>query len=77
MTDVSAEEMVERARESLRKLLRWAEAYQPRTLRERGAYDEDLDEAEDLLEAFDAWAVLNADQWLRPVRPKAQSGSRD
>lgn len=77
MTDVSADEMVERLRGSLRALLRWAEAYQPRTLHERGQYDADLDDAEDLLEAIDAWIALNADRLLRPVRTNIPAGRRD
>lgn len=68
MTDVSADEMVERLRQSLCTLLRWAELYEPRMLHERAQYDADLDEAEELLDATEAWIVLNADQWLRNVR---------
>ena len=70
MTDVSADEMVERLRQSLTKLLGWAELYEPRMLRERAQYDADLDEAEDLLDATEAWMVLNADPWLRIVPKK-------
>ena len=70
MTDLSADEMVERLRRSLTKLLGWAELYEPHMLRERAQYDADLDEAEDLLEATDAWRVLNADHWLRIVPKK-------
>ena len=51
MTDVSAEDLVERLRQSVSKLLGWAELYEPRTQQERARYDADLDEAEDLLEA--------------------------
>lgn len=69
MTDVSADEMVERLRQSLYMLLEWAELYEPRTIEERARYDADLDEAEDVLEAADAWILLNADQWLR-MAPK-------
>lgn len=65
MNDVSAEEIVDRLRQSVHKLLHWAEGYQPRTVHERGAYDADLDEAEDLLEAIDRWAALHADRWWR------------
>jgi hypothetical protein len=57
--------MVERLRQSLCKLLAWAEAYQPRLPHERARFDAELDEAEDLLEATDAWIVVKADEWLR------------
>jgi hypothetical protein len=49
-------------RQSLRKLLAWAEAYQPKMPSERVRYDDDLDEAEDLLEAADYWASLQGDR---------------
>ena len=68
VTDVSADEMVERLRQSLCTLLGWAELYEPRMLHERAQYDADLDEAEDLLAATEAWIVLHADEWLRHVR---------
>jgi len=56
---MSAPELANRLRQSLRKLLGWAEAYEPRILSERVKYDDDLDEAEDLLEAADDWAATN------------------
>lgn len=62
MTVVSAEDMVDRLRQSMHKLLQWAEAYQPTMLREREQYDADLDQAEDLLDAADAWVALHADR---------------
>ena len=62
MTDVSAEDMVDRLRQSMHRLLQWAEAYQPTILREREQYDADLDEAEDLLDAADAWVALHKNQ---------------
>lgn len=62
MTDVSAESLVEQLRQSVEALLRWAEAYQPRTLHERAQYDADLDAAEALLDSIDAWLVLHADR---------------
>ena len=62
MESVSASEMTDRLRQSLRKLLGWAETHQPRILSERLRYDADLDEAEDLLDAADAWMALNADR---------------
>ena len=77
MTDVLAHEMVERLRQSLTKLLRWAECYQPRLLRERARYDAELDEAEDLLEATDAWMALNANPRLRIVPKKNAEGTND
>lgn len=61
MTDVSAADMVDRLRHSMHRLLQWAEAYQPTMLHEREQYDADLDEAEDLLDASDAWLALHAD----------------
>lgn len=70
MTDVSADEMVERLRRSLSKVLEWAERYQPRMIEERARYDADLDEAEDVLTATEAWIVLHADQWLRALPKK-------
>jgi len=75
VTDGSADEMVERLRQSLHKLLGWAELYEPRMLHERTRYDADLDEAEDLLDAADAWMVLQADSWLRIVPKKGPSGT--
>jgi hypothetical protein len=54
--------MAEKLRQSLRKLLGWAEAYEPPTLSERLRYDADLDEAEDLLDAADAWFAVDADR---------------
>lgn len=62
MEPVSASEMTDRLRQSLRKLLGWAEAYQPRIVSERLQYDADLDEAEDLLEAAEAWMALHSDR---------------
>ena len=56
---MSGPELTNRLRQSLRKLLGWAEAYQPKILSERLRYDDDLDEAEDLLEAADDWAATN------------------
>ena len=70
MTDASAHEIVERLRQSLSKLLGWAELYDPRMLHERARYDADLDEAEDLLEATEAWMVLDAGRSLRIVPTK-------
>jgi hypothetical protein len=64
VTDVSADQMVERLRQSLDTLLGWAELYAPRMIEERARYDADLDEAEDVLEVAEAWILLNADQWL-------------
>jgi hypothetical protein len=58
---VSALEMAEKLRRSLRKLLGWAEAYEPPMLSERLRYDADLDEAEDLLDAADAWFAVAVD----------------
>ena len=55
-------QLANRLRQSLRKLLVWAEAYQPRDLSERRQYDSELDEAEDLLEAADRWAARVPDQ---------------
>jgi hypothetical protein len=55
MTDVSAEDMLDRLRHSMYRLLQWAEEYQPRTRYERERYDADLDEAEDVLDATAAW----------------------
>jgi hypothetical protein len=69
MADVSADEMVERLRQSVHRLLGWAEQYAPRMLEERERYDADLDEAEDVLEATEAWMVAKADQWLRKELP--------
>ena len=69
MKDVSTEELVGRLRESLCALLRWAEAYQPRMVYERGRYDADLDEAENVLAATDAWIGDDADQW-QVVQPR-------
>lgn len=63
MEPVSASEMTDRLRQSLRKLLGWAEAYEPRILSERLKYDADLDEAEDLLDAAEAWIALHADRF--------------
>ncbi len=60
MEPVSASEMTDRLRQSLRKLLGWAEAYEPRILGERLKYDADLDEAEDVLDAAAAWMALHA-----------------
>jgi hypothetical protein len=77
VTDPSADEMVERLRHCLHKLLRWAEAYQPWMLHERAQYDADLDEAGDLLGATDAWILLNADQWPRSVRKAAPKDTAD
>lgn len=59
MQITSADDLIEPLGQSLRKLLRWAEAYEPRMLSERRAYDADLDEAEDLLQAVQAWTLLN------------------
>lgn len=70
MTDVSTDEMVERLRQSLNTLLRWAELYQPRTVLEREQYDIDLDEAEDLLEAVEAWVAHNGERRVRTVPKK-------
>ena len=61
MTEVKPEDMVDRLRQSMHRLLRGAEAYQPTMLHERELYDADLDEAEDLLDAADAWLALHAD----------------
>ncbi len=69
MADVSADEMVERLRQSLRKLLAWAEQYAPRMIDERTRYDADLDQAEDLLEATEAWMVAKSDRRLRKNLP--------
>jgi hypothetical protein len=77
VTDVSADEMVKRLRQCLHKLLRWAEAYQPRMAHERAQYDADLDEVEDLLGATDAWILLNADQGLRIVRKRVPKKTAD
>ena len=63
MEPVSASELTDRLRQSLRKLLAWAEAYEPRFLSERLKYDADLDEAEDLLDAAEAWIALHADRF--------------
>jgi hypothetical protein len=60
MNDLSADEVVERLQQSLHKILGWAEAYQPRMLGERLTYDEDLDEAEDLLDLVRVWTQLHA-----------------
>ena len=65
MTDVSAADMVDRLRQSMYRLLQWAEAYQPTMLHERERYDADLDEAEDLLDASDAWLTLHPDDLPR------------
>ena len=54
--------MAEKLRRSLRKLLGWAEAYEPPMLSERMRYDADLDEAEDLLDAADVWFAVDADR---------------
>ena len=62
MTDVPAEDMVNRLRQSMHRLLQWAEAYQPTMVHEREQYDADLDQAEDLLDAADAWLALHADR---------------
>lgn len=59
MESMSAPELANRLRQSLRKLLGWAEAYEPKILSERLRYDDDLDEAEDLLEAADDWAATH------------------
>jgi hypothetical protein len=59
--DVSAEDMLDRLRHSIHRLLQWAEAYRPTTLYERERYDADLDEAEDVLDATNAWLALHAD----------------
>jgi hypothetical protein len=59
---VSAVEMADRLRQSLRKLLGWAEGCEPRMLDERLRYDGDLDEAEDLLEEADMWMAANVDR---------------
>jgi hypothetical protein len=59
--------MVERLRQSLSAVLRWAELYSPRMLDERTQYDADLDEAEDALDAAEGWTLLNADKWLRTL----------
>jgi hypothetical protein len=69
VADLSPDEIVGRLRQSLDTLLGWAEAYAPRMLEERARYDADLDEAEDLLEAAEAWLTLNADRWLRKHTP--------
>ncbi len=68
MEPMSAPELANRLRQSLRKLLAWAEAYQPKMPDERVRYDDDLDEAEDLLEAADNWAALHGDPEIRPGR---------
>ena len=68
MEPMSAPELANRLRQSLRKLLTWAEAYQPKMPSERVRYDDDLDEAEDLLEAADTWAALHGDPEIRPDR---------
>lgn len=75
MMDVSADEMVERLRQSLHKLLVWADQYEPRLHHERTRYDADLDEAEDLLDVTDAWILLNVDRWLRTGLSKAPPGT--
>jgi hypothetical protein len=62
MTRVPADAIVQRLRQSLYKLLGWAERYQPQMLHERTEYDADLDEAEDLLDATEVGMVVNADQ---------------
>jgi len=54
--------MADKLRKSLRKLLGWAEAYEPPVLSERLRYDADLDEAEDLLDAADAWFAVDSDR---------------
>jgi hypothetical protein len=69
MTDVPADEMVARLRQSLETILAWAELYAPRTLHERTRYDADLDQAEELLGAADAWMLLSIDRWLRKDGP--------
>ena len=69
MTDVPADEMVARLRRSLETMLAWAELYAPRTLHERTRYDADLDQAEELLAAADAWMVLSVDRWRRKNVP--------
>jgi|RhiMetdeSRZDD1v2_1073273.scaffolds.fasta_scaffold1155094_2 hypothetical protein len=73
MTDVSATDMVDRLRQSVHRLLQWAEAYQPRMLHERERYDADLDEAEVLLDASGAWLALHADD---SPRLRAEGGRR-
>lgn len=75
MKDLSADEMVERLRQSLHTILGWAELYEPRTLHERTHYDADLDDAEDLLDAADAWTVVNANRWLQGRPKSAPSGT--
>jgi hypothetical protein len=65
---MSAPELAHRLRQSLRKLLAWAEAYQPKMLSERLRYDDDLDEAEDLLDAADSWVAFHGDPETRPDR---------
>jgi hypothetical protein len=70
VADVSSEEMVERLRQTLSAVLRWAEMYSPKTLDERERYDADLDEAEKTLDATEAWTLLNADKWLRTLSEK-------
>jgi len=71
VSDRSVGEMVDRLQHSLRKLLLWAEAAHPHTLRERAQYDLDLDEAEDLLEAAAAWMALHGPPGPRPVPRKS------
>lgn len=71
MTDVSTDDVVRRLRRSLTKLQGWALLYKPRMLRERAQYDDDLDEAEDLLEATEAWTAAHTDTPLRIVPKKA------
>ena len=68
MEPTSAPELAHRLRQSLRKLLGWAEAYEPKTVSERVRFDDDLDEAEDLLEAADDWAALHGSPDVRPDR---------
>ena len=72
--DVSAADMLVRLRHSMHQLLRWAEAYQPRMVNERERYDADLDHAEDLLDALDAWLALQASEWgVPPVNDSPRS----
>jgi hypothetical protein len=62
-----ADDMVERLRQSLHTILGWAELYEPRALGDRLRYDLDLDEAEDLLDATNAWILVHANRWLQAV----------
>lgn len=71
MTNVSAEDLIERLRQSLCTMMRWAEAYEPRLVSERSRYDADLDEAETVLTAADACIGAGADPWWRVVQTRS------